>query len=203
MTTRTPTGAPQPSHLAVALPDDEENAEHEDVTYDKFDKTKEIVVKNGYVTFTQSFRYLGSLISYNLYDNEDITARVAASTASMEALKEVGQNTHLNIYIKYLLFQAIPMNLLLWGCKTWLLQQSLLNKLKVFLHQSIRHILAINITGVKEERILNAKIRSIFYDIPDLEHMIVARQLDFMGKAIRGLHDRMMICMITACCNHQ
>ena len=66
-------------------------------------------------------------------------------------LKEVEQNLHLNIYIKYLLFQVISMNLLLWGCKTWLLQQSLLNKLEVFLHRSIQCILAINMTCVKEE----------------------------------------------------
>jgi hypothetical protein len=69
----------------------------------------------------------------------------------MGALKEVWQNQHLNIYSKYLLFRAIPMNLLLWGCETWSLRQSLLNKLEVFLHQSIWRILAINMTHVKEE----------------------------------------------------
>jgi hypothetical protein len=58
-------------------------------------------------------------------------------------------------------------------------------------------------TRVKEESIQNAKIRSIFYDIPDVKHMIAAGQLDFVGKAIRGPHDRPSRCMITACCNHQ
>ena len=102
------------------------------------------------------------MISFNLRDDEDITARVAAATASMGALKEVWQNQHLDIYSKYLLFQAIPMNLLLWGCETWSLRQSLLNKLEVFLHRSIQRILAINMTCVKEERIRNTKIRNIF-----------------------------------------
>ncbi len=83
------------------------------VTYDKLDETRDIDVKDGYVTFTRSFRYLGSMISYNLRDDEDITIQVAAATASMGALKEVWQNQHLNIYSKYLLFWAIPMNLLL------------------------------------------------------------------------------------------
>jgi hypothetical protein len=115
------------------------------------------------------------MIFYNLRDNEDITARVAAATASMGALKEIWQNQHLNIYSKYLLFRAIPINLLLWGCKTWLLRQSLLNKLEGFLHQSIQRILDINMTRVKEERIRNTKIRNIFYDIPDAEHMITAQ----------------------------
>ena len=114
------------------------------------------------------------MISFNLCDDEDITARVAAATASMGALKEVWRNQHLDIYSKNLLFRAIPMNLLLWGCKTWLLRQSLLNKLEVFLHRSIRCILDINMTRVKDKQIRNTKIRNIFYDIPDIEHMITA-----------------------------
>ncbi len=149
--------APQPSQLDVALPDDNDDdkkkMEHKGRIYDKLDETKDIDVEDGNVTFMRSFRYLGSLISYNLRNNENITAQVAAATASMGALKEVWQNPHLNIYSNYLLLGAIPMNLQLWGCKTWLLQQSLLNKLKVFLHRSILRILIINMTHVKEERI--------------------------------------------------
>ncbi len=99
--------------------DNEDQTEHDDAIYDKLDETRDIDVEDGYVTFTRSFRYLGSMISFNLCDDKDITARVAAATASMEALKEVWRNQHLDIYSKYLLFRAIPMNLLLWGCETW------------------------------------------------------------------------------------
>ena len=168
----------QSSHLDVAVPDDDEDNEDrtecEGAIYDKLDETRDIEVEDGYVTFTRLFRNLGSMIYFNLRDNEDITARVAAATASMGALKEVWRNQHLDIYSKYLLFRPIPMNLLLWGCETWSLRQSLLNKLEVFLHRSIRRILAINMTRVKEERIRNTKIRNIFYGIPDVEHMIAA-----------------------------
>jgi hypothetical protein len=64
-------------------------------------------------------------------------ARIAAANASMGALKEVWRNSHLHVYSKYLLFRAIPMNLLLWGAKTLSLQKSQLDKLEVFLHRSI------------------------------------------------------------------
>jgi len=126
MTTSTWIGTPQPSHLDVALPnndgDDKYKAGCEGVTYDKLNQTKDIAVENDYVTFTWLFRYLSSLISYNLRNNEDNTAQVAAATASMGALKEVCQNTHHNIYSKNLLFWVIPMNLVLWGCETWSLR---------------------------------------------------------------------------------
>ena len=72
----------------------------------------------GFVSFTQTFWYLGLLISYNLRNDNDITARIAAANASMGRLKEVWCSPHLHIYNRYLLFRAIPVNLLLWGAET-------------------------------------------------------------------------------------
>ena len=105
--------------------------------YDKLDETQNFPVANGFVSFTRTFRYLGSLISYNLRDDDNITSRLAAANASMGRLKEVWRNPHLDVYNKYLLFFAIPMNLLLWGAETWSLKKSQLDKLEVFLHRSI------------------------------------------------------------------
>ncbi len=89
--------------------------------YDQLDEMQHFAVADGLVSFMQTFRYLGLLISYNLRDDDDITARIAAANASMGALKHVWRNPHLDVYNKYLLFRAIPMNLLLWGADTWLL----------------------------------------------------------------------------------
>jgi hypothetical protein len=116
---------------------DEKRAEREGAVYNKLDKTKNTAVADGYVMFTRAFYYCGSLVSYNLCDDEDVTPQAAATTASMGALKEVWWNPHLHSYSKYLLFESTLMNLFLWGCKTWVLWQSLLNKLEVFLNQSI------------------------------------------------------------------
>jgi hypothetical protein len=72
------------------------------------------------------------------YDNDlDIKNRVTVATQSMCALKNVWNLLHLDIWSKYLLFQAILMNLLLWGCETWSMRKTLLNILKVFLHCNI------------------------------------------------------------------
>jgi hypothetical protein len=81
--------------------------------YDRLDETQTFQVADSFVSFMQTFQYLGLLISYNLRNNNDTTARIAAANASMGALKEVWRNPHLEVYKKYLLFRAIPMNLLL------------------------------------------------------------------------------------------
>jgi hypothetical protein len=97
-----------------------------DVKYDTLPETQQFEVADGYVTFCHTFKYLGLCISYNLCDDANIEARLAAANQSMGALKEVWRNPHLDTYSKYLLFRAIPMNLLLWGCENWSLRQDLL-----------------------------------------------------------------------------
>ena len=100
-------------------------------------RQKDFPVVDGFFSFTRTFRYLGSLIFYNLHDNNNITARIAAANASMGALKDLWRNPHLDMYSKYLVFKAISMNLLLWGVETWSLQKLQLDTFEVFLHRSI------------------------------------------------------------------
>jgi hypothetical protein len=121
----------------------------------------------------------------------------------MGALKELWHNPHLDTYSKYLLFCTIPVNILLWGCENWSLRQDLLRQLEVFLHSSIRRMFHIFIVQVQEDHIRNDKIQRMFYDIPCIIHMIVARQLGFLGKIVHGPHDSPACRMLTACCQHK
>jgi hypothetical protein len=84
----------------------------------------------------------------------------------MGVLKSVWDSPHLEIWSKYLLICTIPMNLLLWGCETWSMQKSLLDKLEVFLHHNICQILQVLMFKVKEECFRNKHVRRMFYDIP-------------------------------------
>ena len=61
-------------------------------------------------------------------------------------------------FSKYLIFCAIPCNLVLWGCKSWALQEEMLNKLEVFIHINVRKILKITITMVIDDKIRNEYI---------------------------------------------
>jgi hypothetical protein len=158
----------------------------EDACYDRIDETQSVNVKDGFMTYTKNFAYLRSYISYSLQDDNDIKSRVAAATKAFGALTKFLYNQHVDTYSKYLIFQAIPMNLLLWGCEAWSLRQSLLDKLEIFLTRNVRKILRISMYQVKKERIINDQVRKQFYDIPCVENMIAARLLSsFIGKAVQ------------------
>jgi hypothetical protein len=147
-------------HIALPESDGDESRtakerEQDNDIYNTLPETANVPVANGYVSFTRTFHYLGSLINFSLRDDDDITARIAAATAVMGALKEkeVWWNPHLDTFNKYMLFRAIPMNLLLWGAETWSLRKTQLDQLEIFLHRNIRRILQISMSKVKEERI--------------------------------------------------
>ena len=140
------------------------------------------------MTYTKHFKYLGSHISYSLQDDYDIKSRIAAATKAFGALTKFWYNRHVDTYSKYLIFRAIPMNLLfLWGCEAWSLRKVLLMKLEVFLTRNIRHILKISMFQVKRERIRNDQVRQRFYDIPCVENMIAAQLLIHWEICTRSL----------------
>ena len=163
-------------------------------------RQKDFPVVDGFFSFTRTFRYLGSLIFYNLHDNNNITARIAAANASMGALKDLWRNPHLDMYSKYLVFKAISMNLLLWGVETWSLQKLQLDTFEVFLHRSIWRI--ISTKKVQEQRLHNSKVGDMFYSIPCVRNMIAAGQMDFVGRMTIGPLDRPSCNMIMVCCDH-
>ena len=87
----------------------------------------------------------------------------------MVALAKLCTDASVENRSKYLIFLAIPINLLLWGCEIWALRTSLLKNLEVFLHRSIRHVLFIIVTEVKDKRIKNETVRRKKFDIPNIE----------------------------------
>ncbi len=176
--------------------------EKEEVLYDTLEETKPIDIEDGCVTFCCHFKYLGSYISFGLTDDYDIEQRLTLATQSMGALKSLRDSPHLEIWSKYLLFHAIPMNLLLWGCKTWSMWKSLLDKLEVFFHRSIRRILQVSMTRVKEECTHNEHVWRMFYDIPRTRNMTVAHQMDFIGNVVRAPHNRQAQYMLSVCCDN-
>ena len=171
--------------------------------YDDAPETQDIAIgTEGRITFCRHFKYLGSHISYHLRDDVDIEHRIAKASAAMGALNPFWSNPAVDLKSKYLIFCAIPTNLLLWGCESWSLRKDLLRKLEVFFHRSIRRILGIRILQVKEERITNESVRTRFMQIPSLADQLAKRQLTFLGRIVRNRDDQLPTKLITAWCNH-
>ena len=121
----------------------------------------------------------------------------------MGALDKFCTYTSVDNRRKYLIFLAIPINLLLWGCESWALRTYLLKKLEVLLHRSIRLILGIIMNEVKDQHITNETVRRKFFDIPNIKKQIATRQLSFIGKVVHNSDDHLTTKILTAWCNHK
>ena len=170
-----------------------------EVLYIQKDSVK---VAYGYVTFCHHFKYLSTWVSYYLRDDYNTTKRVAAANTTMGSLGKFRDDPHVNMYLKYMVFRSIPCNLLLWGCKSWTLRQSLLNTLDVFLHHNNRQILGINVTKVRDMRINNISIRIMFYNIPCIRNQVVLQQLSYVGKIFQHKDSHVPTRLLTAWSNY-
>ena len=120
----------------------------------------------------------------------------------MGALDNFWKDHNVNMYSKYMIFRVIPCNLILWGCKSWVLRWTLLSKLEVFLHRSIRRILNINMVQVMERHIKNSHIRVMFYNIPCVRNQVAFRKLTYFWKVLRREASHVPTRFLTAWCNN-
>eukprot|EP00957_Ditylum_brightwellii_P022680 1710127-Ditylum_brightwellii.AAC.1 len=75
-----------------------------------------------------------------------------------------------------MLYLAIPLNLLLWGCETWALKVSDWKCLQVFRTSAIRHIFNINMHEVHDKYIQNKALYSLF-QVDPMDSIVASRQL--------------------------
>ena len=117
----------------------------------------------GIITFTRHFKYLGGYCSYSLKNDYDVDKRLSQAFSAMGALSHFWSDRAVDDHSKYLIFRAIPCNLLLWCCESWALREATLRKLEVFLHRNIQKILDITITQVINKRIMNGLVCTRFF----------------------------------------
>ena len=164
----------------------ESKIKRENDVCDDLPGTEPIKVSNGLITFSQFFKCLGSILSCDLQDEREIGFRIASASRAMGKLHSFWKCSEVELHSKCLIFLAMPVNLLLRGCESWSLKESLAKSLNVFLHRSIRRMLGITALEVREDHAKNATIRKKFFDMPDVRRMIAARQLLFVGKIARN-----------------
>ena len=136
--------------------EEKENGKKKQKIYDqRYNDAEEIktnlIGESGMITFTRHFKYLGSYISYSLKDDYDIEHRISEASAAIGDLNKFWMNNTVDNISKYLIFCAIPCNILLCGCEVWSIREATLKKLEVFLNRNIRKILKITITMVMDK----------------------------------------------------
>jgi hypothetical protein len=115
---------------------------------------------NKYFSFCTKFKYLGSMFTNDLNDSEDINKRIKQSTAAFATLgPNVLCNKRISRKLRLHTYEAIIVNLLLWGCESWAIKENDRQRLETCHHRCIRRMLNITIYDVMEKHITNEKTR--------------------------------------------
>ena len=89
--------------------------------YIEADETKDIIVdeRGGCFEFNTQFTYLGSIVTFLLDDMVDVKYRIIKASKAMGVLKTIWEAKEVLLESKIKLYEAIPVNLLLWGSENW------------------------------------------------------------------------------------
>jgi hypothetical protein len=106
-----------------------------------------------FMSFCLKFRYLGSYFVPELNDTADITERISQARKLFGSMnKQLLGNKEIPIDM---LYQAISVNIALWGSESWALKQADRSKLEAFHHGCLRKMCGLTMRDVAEKRITN------------------------------------------------
>ena len=95
----------------------------------------------------------------------------------MGALNGFFKRPQVNTYSKYLIFMAIPINLLLWSFESWALRKDLLLKLERFITCHVRRIIGLNMYLVQKYKITLKTMRARFNNMPSVQILVDVRTM--------------------------
>jgi hypothetical protein len=82
-------------------------------------------VADGFISFTDSFLYLGTLITPDLRDETDVRSRIKKATAQVGALRPCFRHPDIDLETKTTVYTAMALNTALWGCQAWTITDSI------------------------------------------------------------------------------
>jgi hypothetical protein len=83
--------------------------------------------------------------------------------------KQLLSNKKIPIEIRRRLYQAIVVNIALWGSESWALKEANRSKLEAFHHGCLRRICGLTMWDVAEKRITNEHVRGMVADSPTID----------------------------------
>ena len=139
--------------------------------------------ENHFFSFCKNFKYLGTNFSPELNDSNDIKKRIDQAQRAYYALnRNILRNNKIPTHLRLRIYNAIVINLLLWGCESWALKEEDRRKLEVCHHRCLRRMLNITIYQVKEEKISNKEVRKRLNNCYTISQMIELRRARWLEK---------------------
>jgi hypothetical protein len=136
-----------------------------------------------FMSFCTKFKYLGTFFVPTLSDTADINLRISQARGLFSSMdKQVLSNKKISIDIRRRLYQAIVVNVALWGSESWALKEENRRKLETFHHGCLRRMCGWTMLDIAEKRITNEQVRRAAGNSPTMESMLEVRRCRWLSK---------------------
>ena len=146
-----------------------------------------IIIADGYITFADSFQYLGVKLVESLDCSHTIQARINKASRAFAGIAHVLCDKHVNIQKKAHLFTAIVQTILLYGSEIWIQKNSDCRAIQTFYNRCVRRMCNITLRKMWRKRISQADLES-HLGIKPVQSLIEERRLSYVGHVFRRDH---------------
>ncbi len=160
--------------------------------------------EGGVVTFTDTFRYLGRVLSSDLTDDLDIQQRLRYAAATMGQLKQTLFCSKFALKAmddrtKGKLYEALVLGILLYGSETWALTTPNRQKLNKFHNSCVRYLCGAR-RRTHQLRQHTPTMASLFakLHVHNMDHYLNTRYIRWAGHVARMSENRLPRRMLTA-----
>lgn len=160
-------------------------------------------VADGFVSFSQQFKYLGSIIHQTLTSEADVNQRIKKARAAFGALRnDFFNNKHANLKDKGRIYVALCLSILLYGSECWCLREDLFQRLRVFHNSCVRTMCKVTMRQVMKFKLTNDELFERL-NIYSLDAYYNSRLLRWVGHVARMKMSRMPRKLLTGWVNHK
>jgi len=99
-----------------------------------------LIVDNKHIDQVRSFSYLGTTVNGNKSLEEEIRERIAKGSKAFYANKTLFKSSLVSRKSKLKLYWSVIRPIAVYGCETWVLKESIIQKLSVFVRKILRRI---------------------------------------------------------------
>jgi hypothetical protein len=144
----------------------------------------DLLVTGGFYTFTKQFKYLGSIISWDLKADADIAARLRSATGAFAQLKNVLTDKCTALKERAHIYSTIVVCILLFGGENWAVREDLLKKLENFHNQCLRYMCHVTKKRQWKKKITTKSLNSRA-GVTGIREMLAIKQLRWFGHIVR------------------
>ena len=159
-------------------------------TYDDRDLSNVEISNCRFLPIVDTFCYLGSILTRNCRDEEDVKSRIKSAGNAFGALRKcLFSNPSILLDAKRTVYEGLVLSILLYGSECWCLTEDLFRLLRVFHAQCVRAMFRFESTDGRhvssESALLNRG------DLQSIDVYISRRQLQWAGHVARMDFDRL------------